>query len=132
MGGIEPLRFDILHVIAQVKSVLLYLCSFVHVVNALMPDGAGCCGIDLLLSQIMFPSGCLIHHITFGLVGMKREDRMQSVLDYWLPQLLGCVESNLLEEVKSTLTGLINFVDSWLDSLPDEAFTNPNSYIPNP
>ncbi|KAM3173097.1 hypothetical protein ACTXT7_013161 [Hymenolepis weldensis] len=120
-GRIEPLRFAYLHIIAQIESMLLNLSNLIDVIDALMPEGSGC-EMELLPPQIMFPSGCLAHHIACGLANVRAVDRMREATENWLPRLLGRVEPEFLEQIKSMFSGLIKFVDSWTASAPVAEF----------
>nr|CDS32239.1 expressed conserved protein [Hymenolepis microstoma] len=120
-GRIEPLRFAYLHIIAQIESVFIFLTALIDVIDALMPEGAGC-EMELLPPQIMFPSGCLAHHIACKLSNAQPKNRMREAMETWLPQLLGRVEPQFLEQIKSTFSGLIRFVDSWTASIPSAEF----------
>ncbi|VDM30593.1 unnamed protein product [Hydatigera taeniaeformis] len=122
-GEVEPLRFCFLHAIAQLQSVLLYLTNLVWLIDALVPEESGSnCGMEMLPPQVMFPSGCLAHHIACRLFGMPPEKRLPLVLTYWLPRLLGRVEAGFLEQVCSMFSGLMNFVDNLLEATPPAEF----------
>lgn len=99
-GETEPLRFYFLHAIAQLQSVLLHLTGLIWLIDALVPEGGdSTCGMEMLPPQVMFPSGCLAHHIACRLSGLPPDKRLPSVLTYWLPRLLGRVEAGFLERV---------------------------------
>ncbi|CDS42901.1 conserved hypothetical protein [Echinococcus multilocularis] len=122
-GEKEPLRFCYLHAIAQLQSVLLHLTGLVWLIDALVPEGENFkCGMEMLPPQVMFPSGCLAHHIACRLSSLPPDKRLSLVLTYWLPRLLGGVEAGFVKKVCSMFSGLMNFVDNLLAAAPPAEF----------
>ncbi len=96
---IEPLRFNVLHGLAQLQSIHDHLATLVSLVGALSPDGLAACGVEVPPPQVVFPSGRLAHHIAVQLGSMSAEKRMPCVLTEWLPRLLGRVDDTFMSQV---------------------------------